>query len=353
MNHINGLRTILAKKGIDALLLTSPISQRYAVDYAFTDGYVLITEKDTYLITDFRYKEEAEHSVDPVITVVTPPSGREFVLDMLHDGAITSIGIEDRVMTLYDHETTFVEKGIQTVRIGDEIEKLRAVKDDEEITRIRAAQAITDAAYDHILSVMTPNMTEIDVALELEFFMRRHGADGVAFQTIAVSGPASALPHGTPSNVKLRRGFLTMDFGASLSGYASDMTRTVVIGTATPEMKMMYRTVLEAQELGIQVICEGVGGALVDGTARAHIDGRGYRGMFGHSFGHGVGLEIHEEPRLSQRNPLPLAAGNVVTAEPGIYCEGLYGCRIENMGLVTQNGFENFTKSSKELIELF
>lgn len=353
MNHINGLRTILQKKEINALLLTSPISQRYAVDYAFTDGYVLITEKDAYLITDFRYKEEAEHSVDPEITVVTPPSAREFVLDMLNDGVISSLGIEDHVMTLYEHEAMFGKKDLKTVMIGDEIEKMRAIKDAEEVRRIRAAQAVTDAAYDHILSVMTPNMTEIDVALELEFFMRRHGADSVAFQTIAVSGPASALPHGTPSNVKLRRGFLTMDFGASLGGYASDMTRTVVIGTVTPEMKMLYRTVLEAQELGIQAICEGVSGALVDGAARAHIDGHGYKGMFGHSFGHGVGLEIHEEPRLSQRNPLPLAAGNVVTAEPGIYCEGLYGCRIENMGLVTQDGFENFTKSPKELIELF
>ena len=193
MNHINGLRTILTEKEIDALLLTSPISQRYAVDYAFTDGYVLVTEKDAYLITDFRYKEEAEHSVDSVITVVTPPSGREFVLDMLSDGAIASIGIEDRNMTLYDYESMFADKGVQAVKIGNAIEKLRAVKDEEEIRRIRAAQAITDAAYDHILSVMTPNMTEIDVALELEFFMRRHGADGVAFQTIAVSGPASIV----------------------------------------------------------------------------------------------------------------------------------------------------------------
>lgn len=200
---------------------------------------------------------------------------------------------------------------------------------------------------------MTPNMTEIDVALELEFFMRKNGADGVAFQTIAVSGPASALPHGTPSATKLRRGFLTMDFGASLGGYASDMTRTVILGTATPEMKLMYRTVWEAQELGMEAICAGVSGALVDGAARAHIEGRGYTGMFGHSFGHGVGLEIHEEPRLSQRNALPLAAGNVVTAEPGIYCEGVFGCRIENMGLVTETGFECFTKSKKDMIELF
>lgn len=353
MNHINGLRGILERIGADALLLTSPISQRYAVDYAFTDGFVLITADRTYLVTDFRYKEEAEQAVDPEIFVVTPPSHHEFILDTVHDGAIEALGIEDRTMTLYEYDTMLASRGVKTVKIGDEIEKLRAIKDEEELRRIRAAQAITDAAYDHILSVMTPNMTEIEVALELEFFMRRNGADAVAFQTIAVSGQGSALPHGTPTNVKLRRGFLTMDFGASLKGYASDMTRTVILGTATPEMKLLYRTVWEAQKIGMDAICAGVSGALVDGAARSHIEGRGYKGLFGHSFGHGVGLEIHEEPRLSPRNHQPLSAGNVVTAEPGIYCEGLYGCRIENMGLVTDNGFENFTKAPKDMIELF
>lgn len=353
MNHIKGLRSILGNISADALLLTSPISQRYAVDYAFSDGFVLITADKAFLVTDFRYKEEAERSVDSEIQVVSPSSNREFIFDMLRDNLVKSLGIEDRAMTLHEYDSTVASRGIKTVRIGEEIEKLRAIKDEEEIKRIRAAQAITDAAYDHILSIMTPTMTEIEVALELEFFMRRHGADSVAFQTIAVSGPGSALPHGTPINTKLRRGFLTMDFGASLNGYASDMTRTVVIGTATPEMKLLYRTVWEAQELGMQAICAGVSGALVDGAARAHIEGRGYKGLFGHSFGHGVGLEIHEKPRLSPRNSLSLSAGNIVTAEPGIYCEGLYGCRIENMGLVTESGFENFTKSQKNLIELF
>ena len=353
MNHIKGLRGILERISADALLLTSPVSQRYAVDYSFTDGYVLIMKDQAYLITDFRYKEEAEASIDPEITVVTPPSRQEFVLDMLHDGAVGSLGIEDRAMTVYEYDVIFASQGVKTIKIGEEIERLRSIKDEAELSRIRAAQAITDAAYDHILSMMTPSMTEIEVALEIDFFMRRHGADGVAFPTIAVSGPSSALPHGAPSNVKLRRGFLTMDFGASLGGYASDMTRTVVIGTATPEMRRLYRTVWEAQELGMQAICGSVSGALVDGAARAHIDGRGYKGMFGHSFGHGVGLEIHEEPRLSPKNSSPLVPGNVVTAEPGIYCEGLYGCRIENMGLVTERGFECFTKSPKDLVELF
>ena len=239
MNHIQGLRGILARISADALLLTSPISQRYAIDYPFSDGFVLITEAEAYLITDFRYKEEAEASVDPEITIVTPKSMQEFILDTLRSASIEALGIEDHAMTLREYDLLFSACGVKTVHIGDEIENLRAIKDAEEIRRIKAAQAITDAAYTHILTTMTPNMTEIDVALELEFFMRKNGADGVAFQTIAVSGPASALPHGTPSATKLRRGFLTMDFGAALGGYASDMTRTVILGTATPEMKLM------------------------------------------------------------------------------------------------------------------
>lgn len=353
MNHINGLRAILGKVGAEALLLTSEISQRYAVDFAFSDGYVLITPRSAYLITDARYLEEATSATDREITVVAPPQRREFIFDTLRTEGIGSVGVENRALTLSDYDALFDGVTVGTVPIGSAIEELRAIKDGEELSRIRAAQAITDAAYAHILSMLTPTMTEVDVVLELEFFMRRNGADGIAFPTIAVSGASSSLPHGLPSRRPLSAGFLTMDFGASVGGYASDMTRTVVLGRATEKMKHLYRTVLTAQELGIAAIAAGVTGVLVDGAARAHIEHEGYRGLFGHGFGHGVGLEIHEEPRLSMRGNTPLSAGNVVTAEPGIYRAGEYGCRIENMGLVTENGFECFTKSTKELIELF
>ena len=353
MNHIKGLRTILPKIGAEALLLSSEISQRYAVDFAFSDGYVLITERAAYLVTDPRYLEEASGAVDGGITVIAPKSRTEFIFDTLSTEGITHLGIEDRALTLSEHEELFAGKEISTVPIGKEIEALRAVKDEGEIARIRAAQAITDAAFSHILSALTPTMSEVDVVLELETFMRRNGADGIAFPTIVVSGASSSLPHGLPSHRPLSRGFLTMDFGASVGGYSSDMTRTVVLGRATEEMKRLYQTVLTAQELGIEAIAPGVEGVLVDGAARAHIDREGYAGLFGHGFGHGVGLEIHEAPRLSIRAREPLCVGNVVTAEPGIYRTGEYGCRIENMGLVTQDGFDCFTKSTKELIELF
>ena len=353
MNHIAGLRTVLDTIGAEALLLTSEISQRYAVDFAFSDGYVLITPRVAYLVTDARYLEEATSATDDVITVVAPAVRRDFIFDTLNTEGISRVGIEDHALTLAEFQELFEGSGVDTVPIGNAIEALRAVKDGEELSRIRAAQAITDAAYSHILTALTPTMTEVDVVLELEFFMRRNGADGIAFQTIAVSGAASALPHGLPSRRPLSRGFLTMDFGAAVGGYASDMTRTVVLGRATREMKHLYNTVLTSQELGMAAIAPGVAGVLVDGAARAHIDREVYKGLFGHGFGHGVGLEIHEAPRLSLRGCDTLCAGTVVTAEPGIYRMGDYGCRIENRGVVTENGFECFTKSTKELIELF
>ncbi|MBO7293178.1 MAG: aminopeptidase P family protein [Clostridia bacterium] len=353
MNHVKSLRSLLPSLGADALLLTSEISQRYATGFPFSDGYVLITDRSAYLLTDFRYAEEAGRSVDPEILVEMPVDFREFLSDLFETEGIRRVGYEDRAMTCAAFRELAERLSFEPIPIGEAIEKLRATKDEEEISLIRRAQEITDRAYSHILSTMTPNMTENDVVLELEFFMRREGAEGIAFPTIAVSGTASALPHGLPSNKRLSRGFLTMDFGARVGGYCSDMTRTVVLGKATPEMRRLYDTVLEAQRLGMAAICEGVPAALVDATARSYINSSGHRGLFGHSFGHGVGLEIHEAPRVSSRSRLPLLTGNVITAEPGIYRMGEYGCRIENMGVVTSNGFDCFTKSSTELFELF
>jgi Xaa-Pro aminopeptidase len=205
-----------------------------------------------------------------------------------------------------------------------------------------------------VVKHITPDMTEIDVAAELEYFMRKAGASGLAFDTIAVSGDASALPHGTPRNVKLRQGFLTMDFGAKYKGYCSDMTRTVVVGKATPEIKKVYNTVLSAQLAALDVIKMGADCAECDRAARELIDSvEEFKGTFGHSLGHGVGLYIHESPRLARlASGRALRAGEIVTVEPGIYLFGKYGCRIEDMVAVKENGIYNFTHSTKELIEI-
>ena len=198
-------------------------------------------------------------------------------------------------------------------------------------------------------------MTERDVALELEFFMRKNGAEAVAFNTIAVSGSASSMPHGVPSDVKLRQGFLTMDFGAKYKGYCSDMTRTVVIGRADDEMKRLYNTVLSAQTAAIEQIKGGMLCRDADGIARSIIREAGYGDAFSHSLGHGVGIDVHEKPSLSQKaaEDSRLLPGNVVTVEPGIYLEGKYGCRIEDMIAINQDGsVYNFTASPKNLIEI-
>lgn len=218
-----------------------------------------------------------------------------------------------------------------------------------------AAQELTDAAFSHILTYLRRGVREIDVALELELFMRKNGADGLAFHTIAVSGAASALPHGVPRARELEQGFLTMDFGARFGGYCSDMTRTVVIGKADDEMKRLYETVLAAQRAALAAAKGGIGCRALDKAARDIIENAGYKGCFGHSLGHGVGLDIHESPRLapSAAEDAVLCAGHVVTVEPGIYIEGKYGCRIEDMIAVNADGsIRNFTKSTKELLEI-
>ena len=348
------LRLAMQEKGIDALLVTDEINQRYLLNYAFTDGYLVILQESAYMVTDFRYREEAEKYADPAFRVVTPTPRAPYVQALLKNARVRTVGYEDRRLTVAEyHRFEELLSGYSLTPVGGLLEELRQYKTEEEVRLMQAAQDITDQAFSHLLSVLRPDMTEIEVALELEFEMRRLGADGYAFDTIAVSGDASSLPHGKPRNEKLHRGFLTMDFGAKYKGYCSDMTRTVVIGRADSEMKRLYDTVLEAQKQGIAAVRAGAVCREVDGVARTLIDGAGYEGCFGHSLGHGVGLFIHESPRLAQgAGNACLVSGQVVTVEPGIYLAGKYGCRIEDMVLVQEEACYNFTHSPKDLIEI-
>ena len=260
--------------------------------------------------------------------------------------------VEEATLALSAYERFKVKfAGVDIVPGGSAlIDTLRLYKDEEEFASMARAQAITDAAFEHILTVLHHNMTEIEVALELEYFMRKMGSEGIAFGTM------SARPHGEPRPVKLEKGFLTMDYGARVDGYCSDMTRTVVLGKADAEIKKVYDTVLEAQTTAIDALRAGLSCRQADKIARDIIDGAGYEGCFGHSLGHGVGLYIHENPRLSfgaGENDV-LCPGHVVTAEPGIYIEGKYGCRIEDMiGIQADGTALDLTQSRKDLIELF
>jgi Xaa-Pro aminopeptidase len=354
MTKLNKIVSKFEENGIDALLLFDEKNQFYFSEYKFSDGAILITKEKSYLITDFRYAEDANNKVNSDFEVIAPKAHLQYIKEKLSLHQVKNLGIEDETLS-YSRYNRLSEcfSGISFVGMSSSISEMRTVKSDYEVEKIKKAQKITDDAFSHILSIMTPSMTETEVALELEFYMRRNGADGIAFDTIAVSGSASALPHGVPRNTPLERGFLTMDFGATYDSYCADMTRTVCIGKADAEMKTIYNSVLEAQHLALDKIKAGELCSDVDKVARDYIDKNGYENCFGHSLGHGVGLYVHEAPRLSYACKEPLKAGHIVTVEPGIYLEGKYGCRTEDLVVVKENGCINLTKSAKDLIELF
>ena len=361
MSHIQKLQSAMKENGIQAAIISSELNQRYLSGFAYTDGYMLILQDTAYLVTDFRYIEAAKAVVNQAECQAVMPTPNTpmipFIYSLLQSHGVTSLSFEEDEMSvsLRDRLSNAFE-GVELVAgVSGILGKLRLFKDADELAAIMAAQKITDDAFAHILGYITPDRTELDVALELEFFMRSRGSEGTAFETIAVSGSNSSRPHGVPRPVKLEQGFLTMDFGARVDGYCSDMTRTIVLGKADEEMKRLYHTVLTAQNTALAGLVCGMKCSDADKLARDVIDNAGYKGCFGHSLGHGVGLFIHERPNLSPAAPddMILLPGHVMTVEPGIYMEGKYGCRIEDMVYVTPEGqIINLTHSPKDLIEL-
>lgn len=336
-------------EGCDGILLTSEVNEYYATAFAYTDGYAFVTAKETYLITDSRYIEAAEASEGTVKVLLKGGALKTLFSDL----GVKKVGFEDICVTVAELQR-FKEQfpDVEFVPIGGAVDKLREFKDDDELDKIVKAQTIADAAFDHILGYISTDRTEKEVALELEVYMRTHGADCVAFETIAVSGTASSMPHGVPRDVKVQKGFLTMDFGAKYLGYCSDMTRTVVVGKADEDMKKLYYTVKAAQEAALEAAVSGAELDGLDKIARDIID-KDYPGTFGHSLGHGVGLYIHEAPSVSGYRPgVKLSKGHVITIEPGIYIAGKYGCRIEDMVLHYSDGCRDISKSPKNLIEI-
>lgn len=358
MTQLERFQTALKSSEFDAAIISSELNQRYISGFNYTDGYILIGREKAYLLTDFRYIEAANASLKDFEIIMPNKSMIAAVAELIGDNGYKRVAVEDAELSCKMLEV-FREKMPTDCELvfgaSDMLSKQRMVKLPYELDRIAKAQSITDAAFEHILGFISTDVTEIDVALELEFFMRRHGAESLAFETIAVSGPASSLPHGVPSDCKLRRGFLTMDFGAKYEGYCSDMTRTVVIGKADEDIKKVYNTVLSAQLNALENIKGGILCRDADELARSVIRNAGWGEAFGHSLGHGVGMFIHESPSLSQKaaEDSRLAPGHVVTVEPGIYIQSKYGCRIEDMIAINEDGsIRNFTKSPKQLIEI-
>lgn len=353
-NRIKRLRNKISELGAEAVYITSSVSHKYLTGIDNPDGILVITENKAYALEDFRYIEVARARLSHIYTVVELKHSAmyETLNGILRDEGVSHLAFEDTVMSVSEYNILSSKLESKLSGIGDLIKQLREIKTPEEVSKIAEAQAITDLAFSKLLEILSPNMTEKDVAAELEYLMKKNGAEDKSFDTIAISGARSSMPHGTPTNNKLSRGFLTMDFGATVDGYHSDMTRTVCIGKADTEMKRLYDTVLKAQTEALAFIKSGLPCSDADRVARDIIN-KDYDGCFGHSLGHGVGLEIHESPNLSSISKSVLTPGNIVTVEPGIYIPGKYGCRIEDMILVQEGSVLNFTKSSKELIEIY
>lgn len=318
-------------------------------------GTVVITKGGAFAFYDFRYIEKAKQTVKNCKVILADKLYSQ-IKETLKSEGVTEILIETDTVTLDGFAR--LKKAFEgfTISKSDNLSQkilaLRSIKSPCEIENIKAAQAITDKAFSHILEFIKEGVSEKEVMLELEYFMRKEGSEGVAFDTIVVSGKNSSLPHGVPSEKKLQKGdFVTMDFGAVINGYRSDMTRTVAVGFVSDEQREVYETVLKAQTGALKAIKAGAVCKDIDKIARDIINEK-YEGAFGHGLGHSVGLEIHENPAFNMRDETVLKKGTVMTVEPGIYLENRFGVRIEDMGVVTENGFENITKSPKELIIL-
>ncbi|KAB3537372.1 aminopeptidase P family protein [Alkaliphilus pronyensis] len=352
MSRIEGIRSLLKELDIDGILLFKPENRLYSSGFTGSTGYALITENSAKFLTDFRYLEQAKEQC-PDFEIVEISRVKPLT-DVLKGLSIKTLGFEEDFVT-YSQYNDFCQKleDVKLVPLDGGILKLRSVKSKEELQIIEKAADITDLAFQHILNFIKPGQKETDVALELEYYMKKNGASKVSFESIVASGKRSALPHGVASEKIIEAGDLvTLDFGCTYKGYASDMTRTLIIGKATEKQKEIYNIVLDAQIKSLNAVKPGLTGKELDKVARDYITDKGYGEYFGHGLGHGVGLNVHELPHVNHIGDVPMEPGMVLTIEPGIYLPNYGGVRIEDLVVVTENGFRVLSKSTKELIEL-
>ena len=339
------------------MLLTGEANRFYAAGFhsSGTDGVALVTKRKNFYFTDARYTEAAGRVLKDAELRQTR-AGRGYAVLLAEAAAeegLQRIGFEDGYMTVLEYETYRKAVSCEWIPATDLLKELRMVKDAEELEAMEGAQRIAERALEDILQEIRPGVTEKEIAARLQYLMLHYGASDMSFDPIVVSGANGSLPHGVPSEKKIEAGeFVTMDFGCVYRGYCSDMTRTVAVGYATEEMRKVYETVLAAQLAGIEKAAAGVAGRDVDAAARSVIEAAGYGPYFTHSFGHGVGVEIHEAPNASPLYEKPLPAGAVISAEPGIYLPGRMGVRIEDVILLTEDGCRNLTRAPKELLVL-
>ncbi len=341
----------------ELLIISNEVNRRYFTGFHSSAGLLLVTAADVAFYIDFRYFEKAQSEIKHC-SVFLLSNTEKTLKAYIQKHNIKKVFLETSyapIDTISSYRRMVPENCEISLdsRINDKILEIRSIKSVDEIKNIKEAQRLTDETFSYILDRIQKGRTELEIMLDMEFYMRKQGSEGVSFDFVVVSGKNSSLPHGVPTNKPIEDGdFITMDFGAVVNGYRSDMTRTVAIGSVSDLQRKVYDTVLSAQNLALEQIEPGAVCKEVDRIARDYINDCGYEGCFGHGLGHSVGLEIHEAPSFNTTDSAILNLGMVLTVEPGIYLEGQFGVRIEDMVVINENGYENITKSPKELIIL-
>lgn len=354
MNNIERLTSAL--KSHECLLIQSDVNRLYATGFHSSAGYLVAGTNGSAFFTDSRYIEAAQKEItDCPVKLLT--DFKEDVAEYIFQHGYKKIHIEAEKTPVA--RMNFLAKNMKFAKIcadgalDNKLSLLREIKTAEETEKIRKAQLIAEKAFDEILSFIKVGVREIEIAAKLENVMRLNGSDGFSFDTIAIAGKNTSKPHGVPTDNKVKSGdFITMDFGAVYNSYRSDMTRTVAVGNISDKQAVVYNTVLKAQESALSILRPGIKCADADKAARDVIKNAGYGNYFGHSLGHGVGIEVHETPNLAPKSKAELKPGNVVTVEPGIYIPDEFGVRIEDFVVITETGYENLTSSPKNLIVL-
>lgn len=352
MNNIERIKSAIKSADIDALMITSESGRQFATGFHSSAGVAVVTGDQAWFFTDSRYIEAAGCAIRgaEVLIVDREETYSSRINKIIAEAGIKTIGFEDERVSYSEHAEWAAKLNASLKPAQGLLTNLRAVKSPEDLNGLIMAQRISEKAFEEILPLISENITEKELAAELVYRMMKNGADDKAFDPIIVSGERSSMPHGVPADCKIRKGFLTIDFGARKNGWCSDTTRTLCVGKPDDEMVKVYDTVLRAQEAGIAAAKAGVKGSEIDGAARRVIEEAGYGRFFGHGFGHGLGLEVHEAPSASQKGDKEIPEGAVISAEPGIYLPGRYGVRIEDVIYIEKDGNVNITNLPKKLL---
>ncbi|MEN6519980.1 MAG: Xaa-Pro peptidase family protein [Armatimonadota bacterium] len=351
--RLERIREEMSKQRVDAMLITNLVNIRYISGFTGSTATVIITNDEAIILVDSRYVLQASGECPDFDVILYSGGVLEAAAEILDESAPKRLGFEPNCVTYSTHLELrrVVSKNTRLIGVKGMVEKLRMVKDSGEIDAIKRAVVVADKCFSHVVSWVKPGMTEREIALEMDTYMRKLGAEKESFDTIVAAGPNAACPHHQPTGDVLKEGqMLKMDFGALVDGYCSDLTRTIFMGEPDERQREVYNVVLDAQMAAIHAIKPGVKGSEIDTIAREHIKSEGYGDYFGHGLGHSIGLTVHDGDGFSQRSSIVLEPGMVITVEPGIYVEDWGGVRIEDDIVVTESGVEVLTKSTKDIV---